>query len=183
MDTIRSTTITNSALVENPSIITSTARLSSEPVGDFSIPLSESMLRCIADAVDTSYASHNKTNGSTVSLVHGNMVGMKLFSVSIYPSRAITLWERPTWGTLFDFAKANLDLLLMPFHGLGTWFNDYDLVHCLNIVVLVGGRVAAVDLGLRSNQVAIFDLEARREIPVPHPFQESVAKFAEVAND
>jgi hypothetical protein len=94
------------------------------------------------------------------------MAGKKLFAVSIYPARKIELWTRPSWQEFFEFAKANLDLLLKPDHALGTWFDDYELIHCLDVVVLVRDLDDAVELGLRSDQVAIFDLEARREIPI-----------------
>ena len=82
------------------------------------------MISCIESAVDIGYCSHSKTHGSTVSLIHGNMAGQKLFSVSIYPERTFELWESPTRQELFDFAKANVDLLLKPGHAIGTWFND-----------------------------------------------------------
>ena len=146
-------------------------------------PISNAMLSCIAGAVDTSFAQHNRTNGSTVSLVHGTMVGKQLFSVSIYPGRSITLWDRPSWNELFEFAKANLELLLRPAHALGTWFNDWELVHVVDVVVCVPDRDAALDLGLRFEQVAIYDLDARREIPVPQPCREPAVKLAEVGNE
>ena len=97
MDTIRTTTIPNSAVVESPFIIHTTARSSSATDAAKALPIWDAMLSCIASAADTSYAMHNRTNGSTVDLIHGNMVGKKLFSVSIYPSRSITLGERPSW--------------------------------------------------------------------------------------
>src|SRR5208337_3053430 len=170
MDTIRTTTIPNSAVVEGPFSIHIEARSSSSPNAAATLPICDAMLSCIAGAVDTSHALHNRTNGSTVSLIHGSMADKKLFSVSIYPSRSITLWERPSREELFEYAKANLDLLLKPAHALGTWFNDWSLCHVLDVVVLVRNRDDAVELGLRSDQVAIFDLEARREILIPHPY-------------
>ncbi len=149
----------------------------------FPLPIEDAMLSCIAGAVNVSFAQHNRTNGATVSLMHGNMVGKKLFSVSIYPSRSITLRERPTWEELFEFAKANLDLLLRPGHALGTWFDEYDLVHCLDVVVLVRDRDDAMELGFRFDQIAIFDLEARRETPILPPCRESSVRLAEAANE
>lgn len=140
------------------------------------------MLSCIAGAVDTSYSLHNRTNGSTVSLIHGDMAGSKLFSVAPYPSHSITLWERPTWEELFDYAKAKLALLIRPGHGLGTWFNDWDLVHCLDVVVLVRDCNTALEIGRRAGQLAIFDLEARREIQIPRSSQKSGAGLVEVEN-
>jgi hypothetical protein len=140
-------------------------------------------LSCIADLVDAAYASHNRTNGSTVSLVNGNMEDEKLFTVSIYPNRTKEFGERPTWQELFEFAKANLDLLSKPGHALGTWFNDYDLVHIVDVVICIPDRDVALELGRRFDQLAIFDLEARREIPISRAYQESTAKLMEVGND
>lgn len=147
------------------------------------LPIGDAILSSIAGAVSVSFAQHNGTNGSTISLMHGSILGEKLFSVSIYPSRSITLWERPSWEELFEYAKANLDLLLTPGHALGTWFDDFELVHCLDVVVLVCDRDDAMELGLRSDQVAIFDLEARREIPIPRPCRESSVRLAEAVNE
>jgi hypothetical protein len=118
-----------------------------------------------------------------VSLIHGNMVGTKLFSVSIHPSSSVTRWERPTWEELYEYAKANLDLLLRPDHAMGTWFNDLDLLHCQDVVVLVPDRNDAVELGLRWDQLAIYDLETRREIPLSRPCRKSAGRLAEVGND
>ena len=134
---------------------------------DLNLPMPETMLSCAVLAADTSLALHNRTNGSTVSLVNGDMAGMKLFSVSIYPSRSIMLWERPSWEALFEFIKANLDLLLRPGHACGTWFNDRECVHCLDVVIMVRNRDAAIEMGRCSGQLAIFDLGASREISIP----------------
>jgi hypothetical protein len=143
-------------------------------------PLHDPAISLIVGAVDTAFTLHSRTNGSTTSLIHGNMVGFKLYSVSIYPSRSITLWERPTQKTLFDYAKANFDLLLRPDHALGTWFNDRDLLHCLDVVVLIRDRNVALEIGHRFGQLAIYDLEARREISVSCLSQESAEDSAEV---
>jgi hypothetical protein len=126
------------------------------------LPICDAMLSCIESAVDTSYALHGRTNGSTVSLIDGSMAGKNFFAVSIYPARKIELWERPSWQELFEFAKANLDLLLKPDHALGTWFNDRECVHVIDVIVCIPDRDDAMDLGLR------FDLVARREISLPH---------------
>jgi hypothetical protein len=147
------------------------------------LPIGHAITACIAGAVNVSFAQHNKTNGSTVSLAHGNIVGKKLFSVSIYPSRSIKLWERPSWEELIEYAHANLDLLSRPGHALGTWFDDFELIHCLDVVVLVRDRDDATELGLRFEQVAIFDLEARQEIPIHRPYRESSCRLAEAGNE
>jgi len=131
----------------------------------------DAKLSCIASAVDAAFTLHNQTNGSTVSLIDGNMADRELFSVSIYPTRTIVLWERPTRQELFDFALANLELLLKPAHALGTWFDDWNQVHVLDVVLLIPDRDAALALALCYGQIAIFDLESRREIPVSRPSQ------------
>lgn len=149
----------------------------------FPFELAAGMLSCVTGTVDVAFAQHNQTNGSTVSLIHGNMVGQKLYSVSPYPGRTVTLWERPSWDVLFDFAKANLHPLLRPNHALGTWFNDYALVHCLDVVVLVRDLDEAIEIGLRSGQAAIFDLEARREISLRPFLQNPGGRLEAMAND
>jgi hypothetical protein len=143
----------------------------------------EPMISCIASAVDISYDSHSKTHGSTVSLIYGNMVGQKLYSVSIYPDRTIELWTPPTRQQLFSFALANLDLLLKPAHALGSFLNDWTLTHELDVVVLSSDCDTALDLGLRSNQKSIYSLELRQVIAVPRPPHEPIAKLAGVGND
>jgi len=135
------------------------------------LPISDAMLSCIAGAVSTSHDLHNRTNGSTVSLAYGSMAGKNFFAVSIYPARKIEFWERPSWQELFEFAKANLDLLLKPNCALSTWFNDRECLHIADVVACTPDRDAAVGLGLRADQEAVFDLEARREIPIPLPRQ------------
>jgi hypothetical protein len=138
----------------------------------------DAMRSCIADAIDTAFALHNRSNGSTVSLVQGNMADKKLFSVSINPERTIELWERPTWQELFEFAKANLDLLQKPGYALGTWFDDWKQVRMLDVANLVADRDAALALALRYGQVAIFDLGLHREIAVSRPSENSLAQRA-----
>ena len=159
-----------SATVEIESINANIANVDREawrrsPSG--TLPIGDAMLSHIAGAVDISFAQHNRTNGSTVSLVHGNMVGRKLYSISIYPSRSIALWGRPSWEEMFEFTKANLDILQKPGRAIGSWFNDWGLVHVLDVVVLVRDPNVALKLGHRFNQLAIFNLETRREIPIP----------------
>lgn len=169
MDTTRTTTIPDSAVVGNPPIIHVTAQSSSAFSAAVTLSICDATLSCIVKVVDTSHTLHSRTNGSTVSLIDGSLAGLKLFSVSIYPERTIEFWERPDWQGLFEYAKANLDLLLKPNHALGTWFSDRECVHIVDVVVCIPDRDAAVELGHRSDQIAIFDLEARQEIPIRRP--------------
>jgi hypothetical protein len=147
------------------------------------LPIREPMISCIASAVDMAYDSHSKTHGSTVSLIHGNMVGQKLFSVSIYPERTVELWTPPTWQQLFSFALANTDLLLKPAHALGSFFDDWTLEHVIDVVVLTSDRDAALALGLAARQLSIYDLLVRRVIDVRSPSRDPTPKLVEVGND
>lgn len=131
------------------------------------LPIADPMMSCITSAVGTAFAQHNKTNGSTVSIIHGDLIGKRLFAVSIHPGRTIQLWERPSWEQFFDFAKANLELLLLPNHAIGTWFDDRECVHVFDISICVPELHVAVALGYRFGQRAIFDLYLRREISIP----------------
>ena len=146
--------------------------------GTVELPVSEVMLSCVASAVDAAFALHDRTNGSTMSLIDGNMADRKLFSVAIYPERTIDFWESPTRQELFDFALTNLELLLRPAHALGTWFDDWNQIHVFDVVLLVSGRDEAVALALGNSQVAAFDLELRREIPVSRPSEMLLASRA-----
>lgn len=133
------------------------------------LPLRDPAISLIVRAVDTAFALHNKKDGATVSLPYGDMAGRKFFAVSTYPARTIKLWERPTWEQLFDFAKANLELLLKPNHAIGTWYDGWECVHVFDVVLLVADRDAALETALRFGQKAIFNLASRREISVLRP--------------
>lgn len=128
------------------------------------LPIPDPTISLIVRAVDTAFALHNKANGSTVSLTHGDMARRKFFAVSPYPARTIELWERPTWQDIFDFALANRELLVKPHHALGTWFNDKELVHVLDIAVCCADRAAAIALAKRYRQSCIYDLATCQEI-------------------
>jgi hypothetical protein len=143
------------------------------------LTICDAMISCITAAVDTSFAVHTTTlKGSTVSLIHGNLADKKLFSVSIYPGRTVELSTMPTWEQLFEFALANVELLLRPKHALGTLFDDWNQVHVCDVVLLVPDRDEALALALRYGQVAIFDLGSRREIPISRPSEIPLASRA-----
>lgn len=147
------------------------------------LTICDAMISCITAAVDTSFAVHTTTlKGSTVSLIHGNLANKKLFSVSIYPGRTVELSTTPTWEQLFEFALANVELLLKPEHALGTWFDDYELVHVLDVVVCLSNRDAALGLGLLHHQSAIYSLSLRQEIKVVRPSEAFLLNSAEVCN-
>ena len=135
------------------------------------LPIGEPLISCILETVETALELHSITNGATVSIINGSMAGQKLFAVSLYPERTVKLTAPPSWRQLFEFVLTNLDLLLQPDRALGTWFNDLKGVHVLDVVVCLSDREAALDLGWRFGQVAIFDLATSQEIPIGRPSQ------------
>ena len=148
-------------------------------INNLTLPFCAAMTSCVVSAVDTSFALHTTTlKGSTVSLIHGNLADKKLFTVSPYPERTAEFCEAPSWDQLFDFALANVNHLLKPGHAMGTWFNDYELMHVLDVVVCLSDRDEALDLAKRYRQLAIYDLQSRREIPVSRPSEILVVRCA-----
>jgi hypothetical protein len=65
---------------------------------------------------------------------------------------------------LFAFAILNADLLIQPNHALGTWFDRRRNSHVLDLVVCPESLDAAICLGIKHGQQAIFDLKQAREI-------------------
>jgi hypothetical protein len=53
------------------------------------LPISHALISCIKAAADCAFALHAREGGATVSVVHGDMVGLKLFAVSPYPLQAV----------------------------------------------------------------------------------------------
>jgi len=118
----------------------------------------------IAAAAEIAAVLHARSNGSTVSVFHGNLLGRPRFAVSTYPERSVEIVGLPTRDLLFAFAVLNADVLLRRDHALGTWFDCKRKRHVLDVVVCPASREAAFRLGRNGNQRAIFDLERSKEI-------------------
>lgn len=142
----------------------------------------EPVISQIGDAVNVALVSHRKTGGSTVSVFDGNLVGRKLYALSIFPGRTEELYDPPTWRQLFVFALENSDLLLRKDCALGTW-NQRRRQHVLDIVVCISSLQAALELAKCFDQQCVYDLEGRREIAVPYRSPVSIQHFVEGGND
>ena len=141
----------------------------------------EPVISQIGDAVNVALVSHRKTGGSTVSVFDGNLVGRKLYALSIFPGRTEELYDPPTWRQLFVFALKNSDLLLRKDCALGTWYHRR--LHVLDIVVCISNLQAALELAKCFDQQSIYSLEHRREIAIPYQQVVSVERFVEGGND
>lgn len=156
-------TVTPGILVPEPFTFTAPGV---ERQGTTTPSASEAVSASIVKLVDIAHARHASANGSTVSLEHGNLVGRKLFSVSVYPKRSIELTTPPTWADIFAFVLLNLDLLLKPGHAFGSWLNRSWNTHVLDVVICVSDRRIAIELGQLFNQTSIYDLATQKEIVI-----------------
>ena len=128
------------------------------------LPVRNPWIYRVGDAVDTAIALLFDGPGATVSVMDGNMAGRKLYAVSIYPERTVTLKTPPSWRQLWVYALKNVAELLKPRRALGIWHNKSKRRYELDIVVCCADRVAAIALAKRYRQSCIYDLAARQEI-------------------
>ena len=123
----------------------------------------EIVVPLFAAMAKTAAALHAQSNGSTVSVTEGNLLGRSRFAVSIYPENSAELTGAPTQDLLFAFAVLNGDLLLLRDHALGTWFDCQRNRHVVDVVVCLSSLHKAISLGIDHGQQAIFDLKKARE--------------------
>jgi hypothetical protein len=129
-------------------------------------PASEVLNASIVKLVDAAYEIHAKATGATVSLQDGNLVGRKLFAVSIFPERSAARSAAASWQNIFAFVSLNVDLLLKPCHAFGLWFDDSKRVYVLDVVLCLSDRRTALELGRTFGQKSIYDLAACKEIKI-----------------
>lgn len=126
----------------------------------------EGVVPILLEAAKMAAALHRVRHGATVSLSHGDMLGLPFYSVSLHPERTVEMTSQPCWEHLFAFAVINADLLFLPSYGIGTWLDSDRGLHVLDLVVCVSSVSEALYLGVLHGQRAIFDLGSAREIPV-----------------
>ena len=129
-------------------------------------PASDTLTASIENLAAIACQIYAKAKGATVSLHDGNMVGRKLFAVSIFPERSVASSAAPTWQIIFAFALLNIDLLVKPCHAFGLWFDDAKGVHVLDVVLCLRDRRTAIELGRTFGEKSIYDLAACREITI-----------------
>lgn len=99
----------------------------------FSRPF-EAVVPLLANMTTTAAMLHAQGSGPTVSVTDGNMAGFPRFAVSTHTERIAGQAKAPTWNLLFAFAALNSDLLLLPDHAMGTWFQNQRSHHVLVVV-------------------------------------------------
>jgi hypothetical protein len=118
----------------------------------------------------------HKSGGSTVDLKTGKPI-TKGYAVSPYKDREFLSLAPPTMNDLRVFADRNRDLLDKPGHTIGTWFDEANNRHVLDVVITEKNRYRALRIGREGKQDAIFDLGTFEEVKVPGA--EEMSAFAE----
>lgn len=133
------------------------------------------LLRQLDRTVEALRTSHKATDGATVDLVRGNLIGFPLFSVASFPKQTVEFADIPTAANVYDFIIKNLKILLRQNRAVGSWFDTRQSIHALDVVVCYGQRDQALKVAARLGQDFIYDLSARAVIPVKEPIPIAVA--------
>jgi hypothetical protein len=110
-------------------------------------------------------STHNEQGGSSISQIGEDLFGKPGFSVSVHPDRTMIVDGKDiTEQDLDAFREDNKDLLSDPENFIGTWFDQSSGKTYIDISTRKENKQDAIDLAIRYNQKAIFDLENGVEI-------------------
>jgi hypothetical protein len=111
--------------------------------------------------------THNEAGGSTFDPRTGkNLVGEDEWAFSPYKDLEWVLDETPTADDIAAYRLFNREILSKPGHNIGTWFNQADGKHYLDVTVTNKDRDAALKAAKAADQKAIFNLKSFEELPV-----------------
>ena len=120
----------------------------------------------IDDVVAAVLESHAQDGGSTIHFRWGNLSGIPLYVVSLFPDLGIIREGKEISAEeIRGLIEANYDLLKDPRVCIGTWFNPADGYTYIDINVVMADREKAIALGKKFNQIAIFNLATFELIP------------------
>jgi hypothetical protein len=110
-----------------------------------------------------------QNQGTTYNIINGDLAHAKTptYAVASFPERSVTYKNAPNSEQLADFITKNIDLLKDPTNSIGTWWDKEANEFVLDITKTIPDRNAALALGKKFQQKAIFDLHKMEEIPVP----------------
>ena len=104
-------------------------------------------------------------NGSTYNFTRGNLSGEPEFVASLFPELTDSVYDKNiTTQDILGFMRQHAGLLKDDRYSIGTWYNDEEEHTYIDIVVTVPDRALAMILGLRYNQISIWDLKEGDEI-------------------
>ena len=105
------------------------------------------------------------TRSASIHPRFGNLKGQPLFAVSLYPERTARINGRDVPPAIaLAFIRQNRDLLDDPRTIIGAWYNAEEDTTYLDVTVVLSEENAAVQLGERYNQIAIYGLEREEKI-------------------
>lgn len=111
--------------------------------------------------------AHQVTGGSTTNLVTGeDLAGTPNYAVAVYKDREVKILGQPSEEDVRSFIEDNAEVLMTPGHTLGTWYNPDDGYTYIDISITTPSMQAALDVGRRNAQLAIFNLQTFETIPV-----------------
>lgn len=117
----------------------------------------------LAEEITLTHNSAVETNpeaaGSTFSMAFGNVSEADVWSVGVYPERAVAIpGEVLPEKELLAFIEENKSILKDPRLGIGTWYDKAKNETVLDVVALVADDAHAAALGRNYNQQGIFHL-------------------------
>jgi hypothetical protein len=117
----------------------------------------------------------HQNGGATWNMSKGNLVGQPYFAVATFPEKEQIVAEAD-FENLEEYIINNESLLSNPNNSFGAWVSGGKTYY--DIVVTLADKNEAMELGLKHNQLAIFDLKELKEIPL-----QKVAKLAAAVSD
>lgn len=119
------------------------------------------------DALSRAAKSINEQGGVTMDVVRDvEYGGTPFISVAPFPERTRIIKGEVTNLDIAQYLEDNADFLLNKNYALGGWFNTDSKEVYLDIAVTIPKekQAVAIDLGKKTNQLAVFDLETFNEI-------------------
>lgn len=140
-----------------------TAQTLTEYLSEASVTLPEQME---ADkVVAIMVALHAQNGGATFNLYFGVLSNQQLYAVSLFPERTVRSQGRMLRPqAVTTFLRKNADILRDPRNSVGCWYNEENDATYLDVSTTLPSRPAAIDLGIRYNQIGIYDLAGAKII-------------------
>lgn len=141
-----------------------TARTLTEYLSDATTTLPAPM--DLDGVVEAIVSLHQRNGGATFSLYFGELSGQELYAVSVYPERSALEPGKTIDLTILRRFISDVGLLLHdPRNSIGTWYDADNDETYLDVSTILPDQETAVTLGIRYNQIAVYDLANGAEIP------------------
>ncbi|MGI5506474.1 hypothetical protein [Lentzea sp. CA-135723] len=91
------------------------------------------------------------------------------YAVAVHPEHERVYERRVTSGDIHEYIAQVVDVLSLPGRVLGGWCDPSTGCVYLDVSVVTADRSEAMELALKTDQLAIFDFSAMASIPVSAP--------------